>query len=295
MRTTPTTPTVRPATARERDERAAANAGEPTADFAGRTPYDVYVHASTLHGLQQPVTGDPGEMSFLVISQVMELYFGLICFELRDAQRLLRADDAWGALAPLRRTALDLAALNAAWLGLRWMTPADFNRFRNELGDASGFQSAMYRRLEFLLGIRSESVIRPFHGDRKTHDELVAALAQPSLDDDLAVLLARRGHAIPAPVLERDVTREREPVPAVEAAWVAVYRDDRPSNDLYVLGEALTDIAEQFGQWRYRHLSAVARTMGAKTGSGGSAGMAWLQRSLSRTVFPELWSARTFM
>ena len=42
------------------------------------------------------------------------------------------------------------------------MTPADFNRFRNLLGEGSGFQSAMYRRLEFLLGLKSEPLVRPF-------------------------------------------------------------------------------------------------------------------------------------
>jgi tryptophan 2,3-dioxygenase len=35
--------------------------------------------------------------------------------------------------------------------------------------------------------------------------------------------------------------------------------------------------------------------MGAKAGTGGSAGVAWLQRSMARTVFPELWTSRTEM
>ena len=94
-----------------------ANGGEPTLEFADSVPYDAYVHASTLHRLQQPLSKDPGEMSFLMISQVMELYFGLVRFELRETQRLLREDDVWGALAPLRRTALHLEGLNAAWHG----------------------------------------------------------------------------------------------------------------------------------------------------------------------------------
>ena len=73
---------------------------------------------------------------------------------MRETQRLIRADQVWEALAPLRRAKLHLEGLNAAWQGLRWMSPADFNRFRNLLGEASGFQSAMYRQLEFLLGLR---------------------------------------------------------------------------------------------------------------------------------------------
>ncbi|MFF5175121.1 tryptophan 2,3-dioxygenase [Micromonospora sp. NPDC000089] len=289
------TPAVRPVTPRQRAARAARNGGEPTLEFAERVPYDAYVHASTLHSLQQPVSSDPGEMSFLMVSQIMELYFGLTCHELRQAQRDLRADRVWAALAPLRRAALHLEGLNAAWHGLRWMTPADFNRFRNLLGEGSGFQSAMYRHLEFLLGLREPSLIRPFRRDGQVYDDLRATLAAPSLWDDVIALLARQGHDVPADLLARDVSVEHTSHPLVEAAWLEVYGDDGPDNHLRLLGEALTEVAERFGDWRWNHVKAVQRTMGAKVGSGGSAGLAWLQRSMARVVFPELWSARTAM
>ncbi|WP_055586838.1 tryptophan 2,3-dioxygenase [Streptacidiphilus griseoplanus] len=288
-------PQVRPATARERAQRAAATGGAPTLDFTGRVPYDAYVHAEDLHRLQQPLSGDTGEMSFLVISQVMELYFGLTRFELREVQELLRKDDIWGSLLPLRRAGLHLEGLNAGWRTLRWMTPADFNRFRNLLGEGSGFQSAMYRHLEFLLGLKTASMIRPFRPQPEVHAELSTALAAPSLWDDVVALLARQGHDIPRELLERDFSQEHQVHPAVEAAWVEVYRDAGPDNHLRLLGEALTEVAERFGEWRHAHLTAVRRAMGAKPGSGGSNGLAWLQRSMGREVFPELWSARTFM
>ncbi|MGW0430969.1 tryptophan 2,3-dioxygenase [Micromonospora sp. NPDC003197] len=286
---------VRPTTARKRATKAAANAGEPTLEHAGRVPYDAYVHASTLHSLQRTLSDDPGEMSFLMVSQIMELYFGLTCFELREAQQLLRADDVWGALRPLGRAALHLEGLNAAWRGLRWMTPGDFNRFRDLLGEGSGFQSAMYRQLEFLLGLRTAALARPFRRQPKVHATLVATLATPSLWDDVLHLLARRGFDLPDELRHRDFAIEHQPCPEAEAAWIEIYADDGPDNQLRLLGEALTEVAEQFGDWRYRHLQAVQRTMGAKAGSGGSAGAAWLQRSMARVVFPELWSARTAM
>ncbi|WP_431727671.1 tryptophan 2,3-dioxygenase [Verrucosispora sp. TAA-831] len=286
---------VRPVTGRQRAARAARNGGEPTLEFAERVPYDAYVQASTLHRLQQPLSDDPGEMSFLMVSQIMELYFGLTCHELRDAARLLRDDRVWESLAPLRRAALHLEGLNAAWRGLRWMTPADFNRFRNLLGEGSGFQSAMYRHLEFQLGLRDPALIRPFRRQTEVHAELTAGLATPSVWDEVVALLARHGHELPADLLERDVAVEHEPHPAVEAAWVRIYADPGPDNHLRLLGEALTEVAEEFGDWRHHHIKAVQRTMGAKVGSGGSAGLAWLQRSMARVVFPELWSARTAM
>jgi tryptophan 2,3-dioxygenase len=288
-------PVIRPVDARERAERAAANAGEPTVQFADQIPYDAYVRASTLHTLQRPLSDDPGEMSFLMISQIMELYFGLTCHELREAQRLLDGDEVWAALVPLRRAGLHLEGLVASWQTLRWMTPADFNRFRNLLGEGSGFQSAMYRQLEFRLGLKNPKLIRPFRQDAAVHAELTAGLAAPSLWDATVALLARRGHELPAELLGRDPGEEHEADPAVELAWTEIYADSRPDNELRLLGEALTDVAERFGDWRYLHLKAVRRTMGAKVGSGGSAGLAWLQRSMARVVFPELWSARTFM
>jgi tryptophan 2,3-dioxygenase len=40
-------------------------------------PYEDYIHASVLTSLQQPLSNDPGEMAFLVTTQVMELWFTL--------------------------------------------------------------------------------------------------------------------------------------------------------------------------------------------------------------------------
>ncbi len=33
--------------------------------------------------------------------------------------------------------------------------------------------------------------------------------------------------------------------------------------------------------------------MGAKVGTGGSAGVAWLEKRATKHVFPELWTARS--
>src|SRR5690606_256676 len=152
----------------------ASLAQAPKVEYDRPVPYDEYVRASTLHTLQRPLSNDPGEMSFLVITQVMELYFGLIHYELRQGQRRLADDDLWGALAPLRRASLHLDGLNAAWQGLSWMTPTDFNRFRGVLGEASGFQSAMYRHLELALGFRNPSLIKPFRRQPELYQKLMA-------------------------------------------------------------------------------------------------------------------------
>ncbi|KOX31665.1 tryptophan 2,3-dioxygenase [Saccharothrix sp. NRRL B-16348] len=263
----------------------------PKLDFGGTTPYEDYVHASVLHSLQQQWSKDPREMSFLVITQVMELYFGLLCFEWRQAKSELRADDLRAAVRTLRRSDLHMQALNAAWRPIARMTPAEFNSFRDALGEGSGFQSGRYREVEFLLGEKSRSMLVPHRAVPQQHDALEQLLNEPSLYDDVLAALRRQGLPIPAEVLERDVSQPYEPNAEVEAVWADIYRGG--SRDLLELGEALTDIAEEFARWRYDHLLATRRSMGAKTGTGGSAGVAWLEKRTQRSVFPELWTARS--
>ncbi|MGC5010541.1 tryptophan 2,3-dioxygenase [Streptosporangium sp. DT93] len=281
---------IKQLTEEDRRARAEGNEGLPTLGFESQTPYDEYVGTAALHGLQRTVTDVPEELAFLVTTQVMELYFGLLRSEWLVAQRQLDDDDVTAATLTVKRTVRHFEALNAAWAALSWMTPAQFNSFRDALGEGSGFQSALYRHVEFLLGNKSEALIRPHRRNPEAHRELTEALRRPSLYDSVLALLARQGYAIPASVLERDLTAEYEATPEIEAAWVEVY-----NGPLAPLAEALTDLAEQFSDWRYRHLMAVRRSMGAKPGSGGSSGLSWLERSMRREIFPELWTARTLM
>jgi tryptophan 2,3-dioxygenase len=271
---------------------AADDAGQdgPRLEVEGRTFYEDYVHASVLHHLQRPMTKDPLEMTFLVVTQVMELWFGLLVHDLRVVQRALRDDDLPAGIATLQRCDLHLRALNASWLPLARFTPREFGAFRPEISDGSGFQSAEYRLLEFLLGDKSASMLVPHRGMPDQYAELEAALHAPSVWDDVTALLARRGADVPAAVLQRDPAEPYEPAAEVEAAWAAVYA--APPGELTALGEALTDVAEQFSRWRYDHLLATKRAMGGRTGTGGSAGVTWLDKRVRRDVFPELWTAR---
>jgi tryptophan 2,3-dioxygenase len=279
---------------RPADGIAPAPASAPKVEFEETTPYDAYVRASTLAGLQRTATDEPGEYMFLVLSQIMELYFNLLAFEWRTAQRFLRADQLGEALLALRRSRDHFRGLNASWVSFTWMTPPDFNAFREALGEASGFQSFLYRHVEFLLGFKDPALLRPHkHVAGNHYAELVAAFEAPSLYDDVLAYLARQGYAVPASVLNAKTDTTREWDEAVEDVWVQVYADNGHGSQLRELAESLTDIAEEFSDWRYRHLMAVRRAMGAKVGTGGSAGLAWLERSLQRQAFPELWSSRT--
>ncbi|MGP2436015.1 tryptophan 2,3-dioxygenase family protein [Streptomyces sp. JW3] len=267
----------------------------PNLDFAGGTPYEDYVKADVLTHLQQTVSDDPGEMVFLVTTQVMELWFTVVVHEWETAAGALREDRVDVARDALKRSVRELEALNASWRPLAALTPAQFNSYRGTLGDGSGFQSAMYRRLEFLLGEKSAAMLVPHRCTPRAHAELEKALHEPSLYDEAIRLLARRGYAIPEEaVLRRDVSQPYEPSPEVEAAWTAVYRGDQ-NGEPARLGEALSDVAELVWRWRNDHLVATRRAMGAKTGTGGSAGVAWLEKRARKNVFPELWTARSYV
>ncbi|MFE1444001.1 tryptophan 2,3-dioxygenase family protein [Streptomyces sp. NPDC058739] len=264
----------------------------PHLDFEGTTPYEDYVKADVLTHLQHTLSDDPGEMVFLVTTQVMELWFTVIVHEWETAARALRGDDVPTARAALKRSVRELEALNASWKPLAQLTPAQFNSYRGALGEGSGFQSAMYRRMEFLLGEKSASMLVPHRGAPRVHAELEKALHEPSLYDEVLRLLARRGHAIPASVLTRDVALRYEPTDEVEAVWTAVYAGDQ-DDEVARLGEALTDVGELVWRWRNDHLVATRRAMGSKAGTGGSAGVAWLEKRARKNVFPELWTARS--
>ncbi|RST13114.1 tryptophan 2,3-dioxygenase [Streptomyces sp. WAC05374] len=265
----------------------------PNLEYTGTTPYEDYVQADVLTHLQHPLSDDPGEMVFLVTTQVMELWFTVIVHEWETASRALREDRIPVAMDALGRSVRELEALNASWKPLARLTPAQFNSYRGALGEGSGFQSAMYRRLEFLLGEKSASMLVPHRGAPRVHAELEKALHEPSLYDEVLRLLARRGHPVPDSVLRRDLSQKYEPSQVVEDIWAQIYAHPDENDELVRLGEALTDVGELVWRWRNDHLVATRRAMGSKTGTAGSAGVAWLEKRARKNVFPEVWTARS--
>lgn len=278
-----------------RHQRAEQSGGQPITEFTGLTPYDEYVRTMELHSLQRTLTSEDVEVPFLYISQIMELYFGMIRAEWELAMRQLRADEVVHAVQTLRRSIFHFEALNASWACLRWLTPMDFNRFRDHLGVASGFQSWAYRHLEFLVGLKARTLTRAYEGNPDVYGPLMRTLESPSLYDEAVAALARRGMAIQPERLEHDFSEAVAHDDSVERAWVEIYSTREIDDELRMLADVLADVAEEFQDWRQLHLRSVRRSMGAKPGSGGSSGMDWLEKSLARPIFPELWSARTLV
>src|SRR3954466_7874101 len=77
------------------------------------------------------------------------------------------------------------------------MTPQDFLQFRTKLAPASGFQSAQFREIEFLSGLKDPSFLDRFRGlTGAERERLGARLAEPSLWDAFLVLLAGNGFPV---------------------------------------------------------------------------------------------------
>ncbi|GAB3205288.1 tryptophan 2,3-dioxygenase [Marinactinospora thermotolerans] len=294
MATTSAQPRERtPVAEEERIERAARGEGPPTLSFEGSTPYARYAGIEALLDLQHPRTGEPAETRFIIATQVMELLFLLIGEEWERARDELEADRVAAAMAALRRGHHAQDVLVSSWDLLATLTPVEFGRFRDVLGEASGVQSPGYRHLEFLIGNKSAVMARPHRAAPRARAVLERALREPGLYDAALRLLHRRGLPVPLDRVERDWTRPYEPDPEVERAWSVVYADETPGAELPALAEALLDTAERVTRWRHRHLMAVKRALGARPGTGGSSGLDWLSRNAARDVFPELWSLRT--
>ncbi|MEU8248913.1 tryptophan 2,3-dioxygenase family protein [Nonomuraea sp. NPDC048916] len=283
----------RPLSEREPEDREAVPYGDPLA-AGGGSPYLAYGRIDLLLSLQRPRTDMPAELCFVVVWQIQELLFKLLREEFAAARDQLAADRVPDALWTLRRAVPAQRLLVDTWEVLRGIGPDEFAAFRAHFGGASGVQSFMYRRLEFVLGEKTARAIRAYADIPAIAAELAADLAAPSLYDAALGLLARRAGLVPPDHLNRDLTRPYEPRPEVERAWAAVYR---PGGDgeLRLMAETLCDVSYEFGRWRSVHLLVTERMIGGKPGSGASAGIAWLRQNADRRLFPELWRARDLL
>ncbi len=263
---------------------------------AARPPqmsYGQYLGLEQLLSAQTPLSGEHDELLFIIIHQASELWLKLCLHELTAARAHIAADDLGPALKMIARVSRIQGQLIQSWDVLATMTPADYSRIRPSLGRSSGFQSYQYRALEFAMGARNRDLLAVHEGAGEIHDALVEALHQPSLYDEAIRLLHRRGVSLPRASRERDFSIERTADPAVEAAWLEVYRNTEAYWDLYDLAEKLVDLEYRFQQWRFAHMKTVERIIGHKPGTGGTSGVSYLIRALDKSFFPELIAVRS--
>src|SRR5688572_463529 len=254
--------------------------------------YDSYLAVDELLALQRPRSEGPehDEMLFIVIHQVYELWFKQLLHEVDRVIVLLDARDAYRAQHSLKRILTILKVLVAQLDILETMTPLEFQSFRQRLEAASGFQSDQFRQLEFVLGNNSASAIERFPDGSRARAALQQRFGAATLWDAFLKYLSREGYVIPAALLSRDVSARIEPSPELQSTLIELYRRDPKHAEMC---ERLVDLDEGLQEWRYRHVKMVQRTIGAKVGTGGSAGAHYLATTLMTPIFPDLWEIRS--
>ena len=262
-------------------------------DFSHDMSYGDYLQLDGILSAQQPLSPAHDEMLFIVQHQTSELWMKLMLHELTAAVRNVASDQLPAAFKQLARVSKIMEQLVHAWDVLATMTPPEYSAMRPYLGKSSGFQSFQYRCIEFALGNKNATMLQPHVHNPARLAMVQAAFEAPSLYDEALRLLARRGLAVPASHVERDWTQAYSASPAVEQAWLQVYRHPQQHWDLYQLGEELTDLEDAFRLWRFRHVTTVERVIGFKRGTGGTGGVSYLRKMLDVVLFPEIWSLRT--
>lgn len=261
--------------------------------FDGRMSYGDYLQIDRILTAQHCLTEAHDEMLFIIQHQTSELWMRLALHEIDAARRMIAADRAQEAFKMLARVARIFEQLNSAWDVLRTMTPSDYSRFRDDLGQSSGFQSWQYRLIEYAVGNRNAAMLRPHEHRPDLMALLKAELARPSLYDEALAHAARLGLPVPLEVLTRDVSQPWAAHDGVRAMWETVYRDPSRHWQAYELAEKLVDFEDYFRRWRFNHVTTVERVIGFKRGTGGTAGVSYLRRMLEVQLFPELWQVRT--
>jgi tryptophan 2,3-dioxygenase len=246
------------------------DAPAPAAQRSGGTDYAKYLLIDDLLNLQRPLTPDAhDELLFIVVHQSYELWFKLILHELTRARDELLAARPQAAAPRLRRA----VAIERLLLGhldvLETMSPDGFLEFRDPLAPASGFQSVQFRKIEWISGLR---------------DMFPKDATPPDGPDLYEAFTAAAG-----------LPEDREQRLSALADLYKHHEDDPARAVLHDVAELLVDHDEGIALWRSHHVLMAAREIGTRTGTGGSPGVPYLETTLSRRFFPELWDVRVVL
>jgi len=244
--------------------------------------YNKYLKVRELLELQgtlsDPVSHD--ELLFIIIHQTYELWFKQILHEIDatigwlDQGRAFRANHSLRAVTAIERVIVSQIHV------LESMAQIGFLEFRDKLNPASGFQSMQFRELEFVSGLKEEWVLEAFRNDEFAHERLNVRYNEKTLGDAFWGLLSKNSFAVA-------VHDERV------ASIVEILTEPEKHPDFFLMQDLLIEHDENFALWRSHHVLMVERMLGMKPGTGGSEGVKYLQTTLTKKFFPELWEART--
>jgi len=254
--------------------------------------YTSYLNIDKLLELQDPESEpeEHDEMLFIVIHQVYELWFKQILHEFDKLRTDLENGRTWASAKTLRRILTILKTMVSQIDILETMTPLEFNSFRRFLQNASGFQSVQFREMEIICGMRSKHIIEVHKDQPELQSNLLKREEESTLWESFCAYLVSKGHSIHLPERANSEGLLYNPSPKNQEELVRVMKNDPEAAHLC---ELLIDYDEGLMEWRYRHVKMVERTIGTKKGTGGSDGAAYLHKTLSKPIFPDLWAIRT--
>ena len=252
-------------------------------EHGGQLTYNSYLRVPELLAQQVPESDPPAhdELLFITIHQSYELWFKLLLHELSDARDRMLEGESYLPRVRLERCQTIERVLVHQVDVIDTMTPQDFLIFRNKLAPASGFQSAQFREIEFLSGLKDPTYMDRFRGlTAEEKAALLRRLDEPSLWDGYLALLGAHGFDV-------DTSEERF------SALITIAHDREKYGALWDLAEALIAHDQTWSLWRARHVLMAERQIGTKTGTGGSSGGAYLRSRVETRFYPELWELRS--
>jgi len=270
-----------------------------TKDYGSNAPlsYNKYLRVPDLIGLQDCLS-DPqhhDELLFITIHQAYELWFKQILHEIDAAIVLMNEDRLTAAARALRRVVeIEKLLVNQIHL-LETMAPISFLAFRDQLNPASGFQSMQFREIEFASGLKHQSLLDEFREDEFAQPRMQKRFEAPSLGDTFFAALRQRGFDAPASDESLGDEERRKRYGKRTQAVLEILTHFEERNEEFQVAEALLEHDEYFSLWRSHHIKMVERMVGTKRGTGGSEGVGYLQTTLDKKFFPELWEARTHL
>lgn len=231
------------------DGRGAAHHESPT--YSELLRLEDLLNAARLRDATAPVL-------FLATHQSAEIWFGIVLRHLEEIRTALTDDDPDTALHLLPRLPEIFELLIRHFDMLATLSTEEFGKIRAGLGTASGFQSAQYREIEFLCGLRDHR-----------------HLSTPGFTE-----------------AERRRLRERARQPSVAEAYQAFRNRCANGKEAERIGEALLRFDERVTVWRARHAALAERFLGSLEGTAGTAGADYLWRVTRHRLFPaEAWGA----
>lgn len=233
--------------------------------------YSSYLALEELLSLQRPRSSPehPDELLFIVVHQSSELWFKVILRDMDVLAGALARQDSGLALWQLQRVNGLMRIVLAQLSSLALLPPQRFAAFRTSLGTSSGSQSVQFRAIEAASGLREPWFLELLREQGDVPAEVQRWLDRPSLQDMFLEYLRQEGTTLED-----------------------LYLGAGPRLPFFI-AEGLLEYEMEFARWRFHHAQLVERMLGPGTsGTGGSAGAAFLHRTVGIRYFPRLAEVR---